>query len=636
MKKTQILPREERAYALPMVLILVTILTVVAYATLLQANNGLNLAYKQTYIQVARIASKAAVDFAQEQFDNSACGNYTGSSEQDLIANERYRATIKSEVISTSADGYEKVIKGTGSIYLPKASSTAKYVFDIRSEIVRTYATCKTPDNFAPKLWLDASDTSTLKKVGSSTTSLTPTPSTTFVNAADSTRDTLEERVDNGAQTTNSWQSNDFEMHTCDSTEFSASVCSTNSTKYLYNGMVYSNVNVPKNSTITSATITLACTTPSGTSGALGSDIYGIYKSAGNPHIDLFTSTGTNQLKTPMTTASLRTTAKASVSSNNCPPGNNTVFNVTSVVQEMVNNSSWNPTGPGNGGRMGFGFVRTSGNGSRHLLKAGNLLNISYSATTVDPANNLDSIGIWQDKSGNNNHAVFAYGTAPTRQDGQINSKTVVRFNNGALLSALNSAITNGREMTVFAVSKANFATSSNAGRLLTGMSSTGTNDTTSAQSIIPIRREGLNNAFAHVYSGSVNTNSYLCGGTCASTPYIYTSAFSINSTNNTITAILKGNGSPVATTNNVSPSTATPPYTFSIDQFYLGGRRNGTMAAGSGQDYFNGDYAEVVVYDKALTCRQIEALEEYFRAKWNINTSAYPTTCPADVIPTL
>lgn len=626
----------EKAYALPMVLILTVILTVVAYAALLQSNNSLNLAYKQTYIQVARIASKAAVDHAQEQFDNSVCGNFTGTTEQDLIANDRYRATIKSEVISTSADGYEKVIKGTGSIYLPKASATAKYVFDIRSEIVRTYATCKTPDNFAPTLWLDASDTSTLKKVGSSSTNISPIPSTVYGNAADSTRDTLEERVDNGAQTTNSWRSNDFEMHTCDGTEFTNAICSSNSTKYTYTGMIYSNVNIPKNSTITSATITLACTTPSGTSGALNSNIRGIYQSATNPHISLFTSTGTNQLRTPLTTASLRTTAAAAVSSNNCPPGNNTVFNVTNVAQEMVNNANWDPTGAGNNGRMGFGIARTSGSGSRHMLKAGNQLNISYSTTTVNPADNLDSIGIWQDKSGNNNHAFYAYGTAPTRQDNQINAKTVVRFNNGNLLSALSTAITAKREMTVLAVSKNNFGTSSSSGRLITGMSSGVNNDTTSAQSIIPLQRNGATNGFGHTYSGSTATNTNLCGTNCASIPYIYGSHFQLDTSNNTISAILKGNGAPVATTNNVSPSTATPPYTFSIDQFYIGGRRNGSMAGGSGQDYLNGDYAEIIVYDKALTCRQVEALEEYLRAKWDISGSAYPTTCPADVIPTL
>jgi hypothetical protein len=59
-------------------------------------------------------------------------------------------------------------------------------------------------------------------------------------------------------------------------------------------------------------------------------------------------------------------------------------------------------------------------------------------------------------------------------------------------------------------------------------------------------------------------------------------------------------------------------------------------MAGGSGTDYLNGDYAEIVIYDKALECRQIEALEDYFRNKWNISASQWATTCPEDVIPTL
>jgi Tfp pilus assembly protein PilX len=61
----------EQGFAMPMVIMLMVIMTFIAYAALLQANNGLNLAYKQAYIQMARTASKASIDYAQEQFDNS-------------------------------------------------------------------------------------------------------------------------------------------------------------------------------------------------------------------------------------------------------------------------------------------------------------------------------------------------------------------------------------------------------------------------------------------------------------------------------------------------------------------------------------------------------------------------------------
>ncbi len=623
---------DEQGFFMPAVIILMGLMAVIAYSALMQANNSLNLAYKQAYVTIARVASKGAIDYAQEQFDKSTCGSYTGTTETDLVSNSRYRVTFKVEVISTSPDGYEKSIKGTGSVYLPRLSSTAQYVFDIRSEIVRTYATCKTPDNFAPTVWLDASNTASLKKVGTSTTTTSPT--TSYGNASDSTRDTLEERADNGTQTSASWQSNDFEMSTCDSTEFSSSVCSNNSTKYMNIGMIYSNVNVPRGSTITAASITLNCTTPSGTSGSLNNRIYGFFKSATDLHPDLFTQSGSNQLKTPLATAALHTTAYTDVSSNNCPPGNNTVFDVTDVVQEIVDNPNWDPTT--GGGRLGFAIRRTSGSGSRHFLKNSNQFSVSYSTATVAQANNTESVGEWDDISGNNNHAKFAYGTAPTRVDNQINGKTVVRFNNGTLASTLVSALSGKRELTVLAVVKPNFSTSANDGRIVTGMSTTGTNDTTAGNSIIPLLRYATNSGFSNLYytSSATYRANYTCNAACASTPYLFTSLFEVNTDTNKVDSTIKGAGTPVATKTDLNPSGS--PYTFSIDQFYFGGRRNGSISGGSGADYFNGDFAEIVIYDHALQCREIEQLEDYFRTKWNLSATQYTSSCPADVIPTL
>lgn len=623
--------RLEDGFVMPTVIILMSLMAIIASAALVQANNGLNLAYKQAYIEMARVASKAAVDYAQEQFDNSNCGSYTGTTEQDLVSNNRYRVTFKAEVTNTSTDGFEKTIKGTGSVYLPKLATTAQYVFDIRSEIVRTYAVCKTPDNFGPLIWLDASNIASLKKLGTSTT--TVSPSTSFGNVADTTRDTLEERADNGSQTAASWQSNDFEMHTCDGSEFTNTICSTNSSKYLNIGMIYSNVAVPKNANISSATITLACTTPSGTSGSVTHRIRGFYKAANNLHPDLFTQAGSNQLATPLATASLRTSGFVDISDNNCPPGNNTVYDITTVVQEMVNNSNWDPnTG---GGRMGFVISRTAGAGSRHLLKAGNAFNVSYSVATINQANNGDQVGEWDDISGNGNNAIATHGSSPTRVDNQINGKTIVRFNNGDLLSSLTSAVSTKREMTVFAVLKSNFGTSASDGRVISATTSSNTNDTTSGSAIIPLMRYNSNSGFSNIYSGSSSTyrTNYTCGSSCNNTAYIYSTIFGINSTTNTITSTLKGNGSQVAQNTGFNP--AGSPYTFGFNQVYFGGTRSGAMP-GSGVNYFNGDYAELVIYDHILKCREIESLEDYFRGKWGISATPYTDACPADLVPVL
>lgn len=617
---------------MPTVIILIVIMTSVAYATLLQASNSLNLSYKQSYIQMSREASKAAIDYAQEQFDNASCGNYNGTAETNLTgsSNTRYRVTMQSDVQSTSPDGFEKKIIGTGRVYLPKASTTALYIFDIRSEIVRTYAVCKTPDNFAPIAWYDASNVNTLK---GSTTSTT-TPATSFGTFSDSTRDTLEERADNGAQTLASWQSNDFEMHDCDASEFTTSVCNSNTTKYMNDGMIFSGANIPKGSSISSATIKLACTTPSGANGTLSQRIYGFYKSASSPHPDLFTQAGSNQLKTPLGTAALHTAAHADVTSNNCPPGNQTTYDVTSVVQEIVNNPNWDPTGAGNGGRLGFIFTRQSGSGSRHLLKNSNQLSISYSAASITPVANTGSMFQWDDISGNGNHARSAFGTAPTRQDNQINGKTVVRFNNGSLLASLNTALAGKREMTAFAVIKPTFSGGSN-GRVVSGMSAAGSSDTSNGNSILPMLRFGSGTGFSSSYDNNTDKANVTCSPNCTNTPTLVSSLFNIDTNSDKMVATLKVNGSSQSNTlSGIDPGSPPPKYTYSIDQLYLGGARSGAGALAGG--YFNGDYAEIVVYDHALSCHEVEDLEEYFRAKWAIAPSQWTSTCPPDNVPTL
>jgi hypothetical protein len=617
---------DQNGFALPVIILLMALMAMTAYTVLAASSNNLSLTYRQTYSQMARVASKAGIDYAQEQFDKSTCGAYTGTAETTLVSNSKYRLTFKADVLNTSADGLTKLIQGTGSVYLPKNSVSARYVFSIESEVVNTFATCKTPDNYGPLVWLDASDYTTLKKVGSATTTATPT--TTYGNVGDSTRDTLEERADNGTQTLAAWQSNDFEMHVCDSSEFTNTICTTNASKFLNIGMVYSNVSVPKSATITNATLTLACATPSGAGGSVTHKVSGFYKSATIPSPDIFTQSGTDQLKTRLATANLHTAASSTVSENNCPPGNNTTYDVTGVVQEIINNPNWDPSV----GRLGLAIQYVSGGGSRHLSKAGNQLSISYSAATITQANNGDNVGLWLDKSGNGNNAASAYGNSPTRVDNVINSKPIVRFNNGALLSSLTTAISNKREMTAFAVVKPNYSTSGTDGRIISGTTSSAINDTTSGSSIVPLLRNGSSSGISSLYSGSTATyrTTYACT-TCANVANIFASRFEIQDSTK-VNSFLYANGMLQTEVDNYAPSGA--PYTYGINQLYFGGTRSGALP-GSGANYLNGDYAELIVYDHSLTCSETAAIQEYLRSKWNISASSYTNTCPADV-PTL
>ena len=624
----------QAAYIMPSVIILMVIMSTVAYATLISANNSLNLAYKQTYIQMARTASKAAIDYAQEQFDSSTCGAYDGTPETDLTGatNTRYRITMQAEVTETSGDGYEKKIIGTGRVYLPKATTEALYVFDVRAEIVRTYAVCKTPDNFGPLVWLDASDTSTLKK----TITTVLSDSTVFGSSGDSSRDSLEERVDNGAQGGSSWTSSDLEMHSCSSSEFSSAICNSNSTKYLYAGLVFNNMNIPAGATIDTATLTFTGGTPSGTSGGVTHRVCGIYETATNPHKTLYTSSGSSQVRSRMQTANLHTATCQDTTTNNFPPGNTSDFDVTNVVQEMADHADWDPST--NEGRLGLAVYRVSGSGSRRALKNGVSLSVSYNTGSIVQANNTEAISQWDDKSSNQYHAVHIFGNAPTREDNEINGKTIVRFDGGALRSTLTTALSGKREFTVFAVLKPDFTSpnTDSTGRIVSGMSASAPNDTGGTNSIIPLRRQNNAAGFSNYYANSSSYEVTMGCGSCGGQPYLVSSVFRINTENDTITGQLRGNGgTQTGGRTGINPGSPPPPYTFGIDQLYFGGRRNGA-GSGNGADYFSGDYAEIVVYDKALACREVEALEEYFRAKWAIAGSQWSTTCPTETIPTL
>ncbi|HKR82476.1 MAG TPA: hypothetical protein VJR27_05790 [Candidatus Saccharimonadales bacterium] len=623
----------QRGFFMPVLVILISLMALTGFSVLLQANNGLNFSYKQSYIQMARVASKAAIDYSQEQFDSALCGNYSGTSEQNLVSNSHYRITFSSQVISTSADGFSKTIQATGNVYLPQNAAHARYVYSVDAEIVRTYAVCKTPGDFGPTVWLDASDQSTLF----SQTSGTVHRATSFGNWFDGTRDTLQELASSGNQSLLAWQDSSMQMSTCSILNFDSLTCLFLNSKYLNNGMVFQNVNVPKGATITSATLSLPGATPSGTGGSETNQVTGIYQSTSNPYTPLFTQSGTNQLKTPLTTSGMHTNATVNFTTNNLPPGNKVTVNVASIVQEMVNNPNWGTAiadGKNDQNNLGLAIKYVSGTGNRNLSKNGITLDVTYSVNGVTQATNGGSVTQWNDKSGNGNHAIFGLGTAPTRVDNQINGNTVVRFNNGALLSTLNDAITNNQELTVLGVVKPNFSTSGSDGRFMSGTSSTANNDTTSGSSIVPLLRYGSTAGFSSIYSGTSYRTNYTCGATCTNTSYIFGSVFQINSSSsNKVDGLLRGNGAQVAQSVGLNPVGS--PYTFGINQLYFGGTRSGAMP-GTGVNYMNGDYAELIVYDHALTCHQIESLEDYLRGKWGIAASAYPDTCPADTIPVL
>lgn len=606
----------QQGFAMPVIILLISLMAVTAYSVLSQAGTSVGQSYNNAYKNLSREAANAGLNYAQEQFDNTICDSYNGTTEQTLALTSNYRTSFKTEVLESSSDGLSKTIKSTGYLYSPASATQPKKSVIKKTIIYNSYTDkCKNPNYYAPLLWLDASDSNSLIKPGAAVERVTAT--TKYGNASDTTRDSLEERQDNGSQTNDSWSSEYLELHSCNPAEYSNSVCTSQSTKRQNVGLIFTGVKIPKNSDVLNANLILNCSNGS-TAGPVTTSVSGLYKNANEANPELFAKNNSNQLKN-----ALRTSTHSDKSTNRCSPDGQIKIDVTGVVQEIINNNDWNPN-DSNDSRLGLILNYVNGNGSRQIYKNGNTLNVTFASSAAKASAN-DPIGYWLDKSGNLNNAESVYGTSPVLEANQIGGKNTVKFNNGAMVSSLLNELSARQELTTFVVLKPNFGASADNGRIVTGLNKNAAEDDTIGQSILPLLRNGDKNGFASQYSGSAS--AYRTGFECEScdnTASIATSSFNKYSGNN-ILATLYLNNQKITSQNNIKP--AGNPYTFSIDQLYVGGSRSGSLP-GTGKDYFNGNYAEIIVYDKALSCRQILSIQNYLREKWSISGNNYQDTC--------
>jgi hypothetical protein len=59
------------------------------------------------------------------------------------------------------------------------------------------------------------------------------------------------------------------------------------------------------------------------------------------------------------------------------------------------------------------------------------------------------------------------------------------------------------------------------------------------------------------------------------------------------------------------------------------------SAASGKNGAIFNGYIGEMIVYDKQLSCHQVQSVQKYLRQKWFNDTSdANVIACPAPPIP--
>ena len=147
-----------------------------------------------------------------------------------------------------------------------------------------------------------------------------------------------------------------------------------------------------------------------------------------------------------------------------------------------------------------------------------------------------------------------------------------------------------------FAAVKSNFGTSAATGELSAVMTNQRTSDTSGTNSIIPLRRQnnatGFSNYYANISSYEVNMG---CNQPVMITPYLVSSVFRINTVNDTLTGQLRETAA-VKAVRSIILTQGTPHQLIPLVSisFILAVAQR--CLAGSGTDYFNGDYAEIVV----------------------------------------
>ncbi len=538
----------------------------------------LNLSTRHSYTQISHIASKAALDYAKEQYELNA--SYNGTPETDLLLNSRYRVTMEVVVLYNEGPSAKRV-QAFGRVYIPEISNNADYVRDIKSSIIRNGEVVENvdPSDFDPVLWLDANEADSLYK--------STTANTQYIEGLWGTvdKDLVEEAGSNATSGNRGklfFSNDDIEMS-----------YDGNSRGHQWVGLRYRGINAPKNATISQAYIQFQADETK-QSGAVQLRVQAV--AADNPGTwsgDYAVSSSTK------TTASVTWT----------PPNWNVVgasganerLDVTSIVQELVDRSGWTP-----GNAMAFTIGYISGSGIR-TAEMGNGIDVAptFYINWASPAEAAsadgDAVDRWNDKSLNNNDAYFTYGTRPILKTNQINGLQAIRFSaDGALRSALSSSMT-GNAYTAFMVMAPRTTTQTD-GRFLSLMNTSSSTDASGANSASPFYKDGSTTNIRQRYNTSTGRTAV---GAINSSWAMYSSRVSSSA----VERLLRN-----ATPDNYNEDISSVNYTF--NEIFVGGTRNN---ASGGYRYSDVDIAEVIVYKSTLTCSQIQGIEDYFSQRYGI-----------------
>jgi hypothetical protein len=279
---------------------------------------------------------------------------------------------------------------------------------------------------------------------------------------------------------------------------------------------------------------------------------------------------------------------------------------------------------------MGFRFERVSGSGLRNAsYTSANHTQLYVEWTTggsTTTATNGTTVVQWQDQTSNANHLALANG-APVLRTNQLNSKQVVEFqavgDSPALLGrlAFNPAITSATGMTMVAVMKpVNTGSSTGNDCYVNMVNSAQPNDTTAPATSGNVRafmRSSLtNNLAGSAYNYTAQALSNAIGSSFAGGQW---GVFAFTIGNQSLERYSK-NGTPSTQFDGGSATN------FSVNQLLLGGT---SSAAGTYTLPGDMQIAELVVYNKVLSCSQLRLIENYYEqsTSWNIVSSNY--NCP-------
>jgi hypothetical protein len=574
---------KQSGFMMPSIIILMGVLSLVGFSTMSAVSTSQLAVLKQTYFQIAHVASKAAFDLAKEEYE--ADPDYSGTLEQDLVVTARYRTTIEVEVLSTS--GNIKNIQATGRVYIPDESTTASFVRDIKGGIIRDGITVGNPADYNPLVWLDAGDSSTLLSSSSGANQQ-------FVAAVSgsSAASVVEQRGSDASNNPGqlSFGSSDLEM---------AWGGSNTGTQVI--GLRFTSIDIPQGATVTGAYIQFQ-TDETKQAGDIEFEIEGVLSTNAPGWSGNYAVSNAAKTNSSVDWAPVDWNVVGAKGSNERTPS------LVPIVQEIADQGGWNadnsmafsitPDPIYEGSGQGIRTAESSGSGAPTLF-------IEWDTGSLE-APSGGGVGEWQDISGNGNHArtASAYGaSAPTRVDSQLNGDPIVRFrdeNNSLLLSSFSN--TSGTAMTAVMVARP-YTSSPDLSRFVSALNTSSSSDTSTQ------------NGAALLYkSNTTGTNSmrtYYNGGGAEYVAGAVDDQFAIYSTRLSSSYVerLRKNGIDNYTNTHSSVN-------YTINQFFFGGTRSG----GTLSNLADIDVAEVIVYPTDLQCSEMYEVELYLSSKWGVS----------------